>query len=58
MSIAAVIQVGALSARLEKQLGLVLLRALPTVRKNPRELVTALRIIEREERADEDSIAR
>ena len=37
-----------LSSKLEKQLGFA------TVRKSPRELVTVLRIIEREERSDED----
>lgn len=41
-----------LSALLEKQLKLVLSRTLNTVRKEPTEIVTALRIIEREEKAD------
>ena len=35
-----------------KQVWVVLQRALNTVRKEPAQLVTALRIIEREERAD------
>ena len=43
-----------LSLKMEKQLGFILMRAFATVRKNPRELVTALRIIEREEKSDED----
>jgi len=47
-----------LSIKMEKQLGFILLRAFATVRKNPRELVTALRIIEREERSDEDCLAK
>jgi len=46
--------VGDLSGQLEKHLGIIILRTFNTVRKNPKELVTALRIIEREERADED----
>lgn len=41
-----------LSGLLEKQLKLVLSRTLNTVRKEPTEIVTALRIIEREEKAD------
>lgn len=41
-----------LSDLLEKQLKLVLSRTLNTVRKEPTEIVTALRIIEREEKAD------
>lgn len=41
-----------LSTLLEKQLKLVLNRTLNTVRKEPTEIVTALRIIEREEKAD------
>ena len=36
-----------------KQIWVVLQRALTTVRKEPAQLVTALRIIEREERADQ-----
>ena len=40
-----------LSVKMEKQLGFILLRAFATVRKNPRELVTALWIIEREEKS-------
>jgi len=47
-----------LSALLEKHLGVIMLRAFATVRKNPHELVTALRIIEREERTDEDCLYR
>ncbi|XP_063225953.1 exocyst complex component 3 [Bacillus rossius redtenbacheri] len=42
----------ALSALLEKQLRLVLGRTLNAVRKEPTEIVTALRIAEREEKAD------
>lgn len=41
-----------LSQLLEKQLRLVLSRTLNTVRKEPTVIVTALRIIEREEKAD------
>jgi len=41
-----------LSQLLEKQLRLVLSRTLNTVRKEPTIIVTALRIIEREEKAD------
>jgi len=47
-----------LSGKMEKQLGFILLRAFATVRKNPRELVSALRIIEREEKCDEDCVAK
>ena len=47
-----------LSSKLEKQLGFTLLRTFATVRKSPRELVTALRIIEREEKSDEDCMAK
>lgn len=43
-----------LSNRFEKQLSFILLRTFETVRRSPKELVTALRIIEREERSDED----
>ncbi|XP_050304189.1 exocyst complex component 3 [Anthonomus grandis grandis] len=46
-------EVEVLSNLLEKQLVFVLSRTLNTVRKNPAELVTVLRIIKREERADE-----
>ncbi|KAL1508945.1 hypothetical protein ABEB36_003759 [Hypothenemus hampei] len=46
-------EVEVLSKLLEKQLLFVLSRALNTVRKNPAELVTVLRIIKREEKADE-----
>jgi len=48
--------VGKLSTQLEKHLGYVLDRTFNMVRKNPRELVTALRIIEREERSDEECL--
>ncbi|KAK9873749.1 hypothetical protein WA026_002104 [Henosepilachna vigintioctopunctata] len=43
-----------LSILLEKQLRLVLSRTLNTVRKEPTVIVTALRIIEREEKADDE----
>lgn len=46
-------EVGKVSEELEKQLRLVLGRTLNTVRKEPTVIVTALRIIEREEKADE-----
>lgn len=46
-------EVETLSTMLEKQLKLVLGRTLNTVRKEPTEIVTALRIIEREEKADQ-----
>lgn len=46
-------EVDILSKLLEKQLVFVLSRTLNTVRKNPAELVTVLRIIKREEKADE-----
>ncbi|KAL3288425.1 hypothetical protein HHI36_002871 [Cryptolaemus montrouzieri] len=45
-----------LSVLLEKQLRLVLSRTLNTVRKEPTVIVTALRIIEREEKADEEAL--
>lgn len=45
-------EVEALSDRLGKQLWLKLSRTLATVRREPQELVTVLRIIEREEEAD------
>lgn len=45
-----------LSLLLEKQLRLVLTRALNTVRKEPTVIVTVLRIIEREEKADQDAL--
>ncbi|KAF5273381.1 hypothetical protein FQR65_LT04673 [Abscondita terminalis] len=45
-----------LSDLLEKQLRLVLARTLNTVRKEPTVIVTALRIIEREEKADEEAL--
>ncbi|KAJ8884588.1 hypothetical protein PR048_016445 [Dryococelus australis] len=50
--------VQALSDLLEKQLRLVLGRTLNTVRKEPTEIVTALRIIEREEKADAFALQR
>lgn len=45
-----------LSNLLEKQLRLVLNRTLNTVRKEPTVIVTALRIIEREEKSDEEAL--
>lgn len=45
-----------LSNLLEKQLRLVMSRTLNTVRKEPTVIVTALRIIEREEMSDEEAI--
>ncbi|XP_018332170.1 exocyst complex component 3 [Agrilus planipennis] len=45
-----------LSGVLEKQLRLILSRTLNTVRKEPTVIVTALRIIEREENVDEESL--
>lgn len=50
--------VDVLSQLLEKQLRLVLSRTLNTVRKEPTVIVTALRIIEREEKADEFALQR
>lgn len=47
-----------LSEDLGKQLWLILRRTLNSVRKEPQVIVTALRIIEREERADEAAVAR
>lgn len=44
-----------LSDLLEKQLRLVMARTLNTVRKEPTVIVTTLRIIEREEKADEEA---
>lgn len=44
-----------LSDLLEKQLRLVISRTLNTVRKEPTVIVTALRIIEREEKVDEEA---
>lgn len=49
-------EVEKLSVLLEKQLRLVLSRTLNTVRKEPTVIVTALRIIEREEKADEEAV--
>uniref|UniRef100_A0A6P7H8G4 Exocyst complex component 3 n=1 Tax=Diabrotica virgifera virgifera TaxID=50390 RepID=A0A6P7H8G4_DIAVI len=45
-----------LSNLLEKQLTFILSRTLNTVRKDPTVIVTALRIIEREEKADEEAL--
>lgn len=45
-------QVEELSTRMEKQIRLILSRTLNTVRKEPTIIVTTLRIIEREEKAD------
>lgn len=45
-----------LSNLLEKQLTFILSRTLNTVRKDPTVIVTALRIIEREEKYDEDAL--
>nr|CAG4640730.1 EOG090X03GO [Eulimnadia texana] len=47
-----------LSEQLGKQLWLVLRRSLNTVRKEPQVVVTAVRIIEREERADQYALQR
>lgn len=45
-----------LSNLLEKQLTFILSRTLTNVRKDPTVIVTALRIIEREEKSDEDAL--
>ncbi|CAD6236665.1 GSCOCG00008226001-RA-CDS [Cotesia congregata] len=47
-----------LSQLMEKQIKLVLSRTLNTVRKEPTVIVTALRIIEREEKADQFAVQR
>lgn len=47
-----------LSEDLGKQVWVILQRALNTVRKEPAQIVTALRIIEREERADQYALQR
>ncbi|KAB7502632.1 Exocyst complex component 3 [Armadillidium nasatum] len=47
-----------LSEDLGKQLWIILQRTLNTVRKEPTQIVTALRIIEREERADQYALSR
>lgn len=47
-----------LSEQLGKQLWLLLGRSLNTVRKEPQVIVTAVRIIEREERADAYAVQR
>ena len=44
--------VAELSNKMEKQIKFILRRTLNTVRKDPKVIVTALRIIEREEKAD------
>lgn len=48
--------VSELSTSLEQQLRFILSRTLNTVRKDPTVIVTALRIIEREEKSDQDAI--
>ncbi|XP_011505380.1 PREDICTED: exocyst complex component 3 [Ceratosolen solmsi marchali] len=50
--------IGDLSQRMEKQIKLVLSRTLNTVRKEPTIIVTVLRIIEREEKADHYALQR
>ena len=47
-----------LSLKLEKQLKFVLRRTLNTVRKDPKVIVTALRVIEREEKIDAECHSR
>ena len=50
--------VSELSVKLEKQLKFVLRRTLNTVRKDPKVIVTALRVIEREEKVDAECASR
>ena len=50
--------VSELSLKLEKQLKFVLRRTLNTVRKDPKVIVTTLRVIEREEKVDQECQAR
>ena len=47
-----------LSVKMEKQIKFVLRRTLNTVRKDPRVIVTALRVIEREEKSDAECLQR
>lgn len=47
-----------LSDKLEKQIKFILRRTLNTVRKEPKVIVTALRVIEREEKADAECLGR
>ena len=47
-----------LSLKLEKQLKFVLRRTLATVRRDPKVIVTALRVIEREEKIDAECQSR
>ena len=47
-----------LSVKLEKQLKFVLRRTLATVRRDPKVIVTALRVIEREEKIDAECLSR
>lgn len=51
-------EVSDLSLKLEKQLKFVLRRTLNTVRKDPKVIVTALRVIEREEKIDAECQSR
>lgn len=50
--------VSELSTKLEKQLKFVLRRTLNTVRKDPKVIVTTLRVIEREEKVDQECQSR
>lgn len=50
--------VSELSLKMEKQLKFILRRTLNTVRKDPKVIVTALRVIEREEKIDAECAAR
>lgn len=49
-------EVEQLSTKLEKQIRFILNRTLDAVRKEPTVIVTALRIIEREEKSDEEAL--